>query len=36
MFYDVEIVNLTNKTKFLQIDAESGKIIKGLVLKKED
>ena len=24
MFYDVEIVDVTNKTRFLQIDAESG------------
>ena len=36
VFYDVEIVDVTNKTRFLRIDAESGKIIKGLVLKLED
>ena len=36
VFYDVEIVDVTNKTRFLRIDAESGKIIKGLVLKPQD
>lgn len=30
VFYDVEIVDTINKTRFLRVDAESGKIIKGL------
>jgi uncharacterized membrane protein YkoI len=32
VFYDVEIVDAVNKTRFLRVDAESGKIIKGLSL----
>jgi len=36
VFCDGEIIDVTNKTRFLRIDAESGKIIKGLVLKPED
>lgn len=35
VFYDVEIVDVVNKTRFLRIDAENGKIIKGLSLDKE-
>ena len=30
VFYDVEIVDTINKTRFLRVDAESGRIIKGL------
>jgi uncharacterized membrane protein YkoI len=36
VFYDIQIVDVNNKTRFLRIDAESGKIIKGLVLKPAD
>jgi uncharacterized membrane protein YkoI len=36
VFYDVEIIDAINKTRFLRVDAESGKIIKGLVLKSEN
>jgi len=36
VFCDGEIIDVTNKTRFLRIDAESGKIIKGLVLTPED
>jgi uncharacterized membrane protein YkoI len=32
VFYDVEIVDAVNKSRTLRVDAESGKIIKGLDL----
>ena len=35
VFYDVEIVDTVNKTRFLRVDAETGKIIKGLSLDND-
>jgi uncharacterized membrane protein YkoI len=35
VFYDVEIIDTINKTRFLRIDAESGKIIKGLQMNSD-
>jgi uncharacterized membrane protein YkoI len=32
VFYDIEIVDSTNKLRRLRVDAETGKIIKGLTL----
>lgn len=35
VFYDVEIVDTVNKTRFFRVDAETGKIIKGLSLDND-
>lgn len=35
VFYDVEIIDTVNKTRFLRVDAETGKIIKGLSLDND-
>jgi uncharacterized membrane protein YkoI len=36
VFYDVEIIDSVNKSRRLRVDAETGKIIKGLSLSRDD